>query len=290
MPVVDVQHHFYLDSYPTRSIEEHLTWMDSVGLDKAVLTNLLPQPSDGNLPFYQKMNQELISIARTYPDRLIPCPSIPIHDAKAARTELERLVSLANIQGALIRPIKGRIDRETLDPFYEKVCELGTTLLVHPIFREEPLSMLFEGNAYHLGASVGFMVDSTAAIGWLIFSGLLERFPQLKLLFHHLGGTAPFLLGRFEAIYEDSGAELPRRPTEYFKRLYFDTVCYASEPLELTLRLVGPDHLLFGTDFGCPTEGLVRPKETVRLIRELSISEEDKSKIFGGNAVSLGVG
>lgn len=287
MGTVDVQHHFYLESRPTKPVDEHLAFMEQHRLDMAILTNLLPEPDEKNISFYEKMNNELLQLSKIYPERFIPCPSIPIHSGKAAVEELDRVTNTHEVRCCHIRPLRGRIDRAELDPFYQKVTDLGIPILVHPTYRDPQLMELLEDNKFKLAASVGFMINTTVAIGWLIFSGLLERFPKLKLIFHHLGGTTPFLLGRLEAVYEESDAKIPKRPTEYFKKLYFDTVAYTQEPLELTCKLVGPDHLLLGTDYGCPTKGLVRPTEFIQMVNNLKVSEMDKERILGGNAMGL---
>lgn len=284
--VVDVQHHQHIMPYPAKKPEEEISFMDSHGINFAVITNQLPEASDSNIPLHQMTNDKLIETGKAWQNRLIPCPSIPTHSSRAAIDELERTCSLIDLKCAHIRPIRGRIDREELDPFYSKVCDMKIPLLVHPVYSAPPYDALFSG-ASPLGAGIGFVFDTTTAISWLMYSGLLDRFPKLKLVFFHLGGAVPFLLGRLEAVYEDGFKNAKKRPSDYLRMLYFDTVCYDREALEYTLKIVGSDRLLFGSDFGCPGKGLVQPELFLRNISSLNISESEKAKIIGGNAIEL---
>ncbi|MHB8567272.1 MAG: amidohydrolase family protein [Nitrososphaerales archaeon] len=288
MFLVDVQHHPRIVSITEKSPEQQLEFMNSFGCNLAVLTNQIPQAGDENgVALYRKLNDELFQLERAHPDRFVACPSIPTSESRLAMQELERVSSKSKIPAVAIRPIHGHIDLEDLDPFYEKVCDLNVPVIVHPSFEDSLYSGIFPKNKYLLGASVGFMIDTTVAISWLIFDGLLDRFPKLKILFHHLGGASPFLIGRMEAAFADSKAKISMHPRKYLKMLYFDTVAYDPEAIEYTCKLVGADHLLFGTDFGCPQNGLVRPKEFISSINSLKVSQEEKEGIFGRNAIRL---
>ena len=286
MVVIDVQQHPVAKELPLKRAEDHFAFMDKNGIDFALLSNNMPHPDDSNVPFFEKMNDAIIERAKSYPERFLACPAIPIHNSKAALHELERVNDVFELHALKITPVMGRIDNEELDPFYARVSELDVPVVVHPTFSEPPYKLLWS-EKFHLNAGIGFAIDSTIAIGWLAMSGFLDRFPKLKILIHHLGGAAPFALGRLEALYDECVPMANKRPTEYMRMLYFDTVCYDPAPLELTLNVVGPEHLMFGTDFGCPSRGLVDPERFTRQINGLDISREDKAKIFGENAARL---
>lgn len=286
MKIIDVQHHPLANGLPLKSAEDHLSFMEKHRIDFALLSCNMPHPEESNLSFFEKINDAVIQRANSYPEKFLACPSIPIHSSRAAVHELDRVKVATDLKAAKITPIMGRIDNEELYPFYERVSDLGIPLLVHPTFSETPYKSLWN-DKFHLDAGIGFAVDSTIATSWVIMSGFLDRFPKLKLVIHHLGGAAPFALGRLEALYDECSPKANKRPTEYMKMLYFDTVCYDYAALELSLNLVGPDHLMFGTDYGCPSNGLVNPPKFVRQIDSLKISNHDKENIFGGNAAKL---
>lgn len=283
---MDVQHHPLAKELPLKPVQDHFDFMDKNSIDFALLSNNMPHPNDSNIRYFQKMNDAVIDRSKSYPDRFLACPAIPIHSSKAALNELERVNEAFDLHGAKITPILGRIDYEELDPFYARICELDIPLLVHPTFSEAPYKSLWS-ERYHLNSGIGFAIDSTITVGWLIMSGLFDRFPKLKLLIHHLGGAAPFGLGRLEVLYDECHPKSNKRPSEYMKMLYFDTVCYDFAPLDLTLKMVGADHLMFATDFGCPSKALVDTPRFIRQINQLDISREDKAKIFGENASRL---
>lgn len=284
--IIDVQHHPLAKEPPLKKVEEHFSFMEKFGIDYALLSCNMPHPEDSNVPYFQRMNDAVIERANSYPERFLACPSIPIHSSRAALSELERLISATDLRAAKITPIMGRIDYEELDPFYEKLCNLDVPVLVHPTFSEVPYKSLWS-EKFHLNAGIGFAVDSTLAISWMIMSGFLDRFPQLKLVIHHLGGAAPFALGRLEVLYDECEPKASKRPSEYMKMLYLDTVCYDLAPLELSLKVVGADHLMFGTDYGCPSKALVDPPRFLSQINSLDISGEDKANILGGNAARV---
>ena len=200
MVVIDVQQHPVAKELPLKRAEDHFAFMDKNGIDFALLSNNMPHPDDSNVPVFEKMNDAIIERANSYPERFLACPAIPIHNSKAALHELERVNDVFELHALKITPVMGRIDNEELDPFYARVSELDVPLLVHPTFSEPPYKLLWS-EKFHLNAGIGFAIDSTIAIGWLVMSGFLDRFPKLKILIHHLGAaniTAEFNSRRLE--------------------------------------------------------------------------------------------
>lgn len=285
--LIDAQHHFrehnaYTDEPSSKPLEEHISDMDKNGIDMAVLSSQIRLAK--KVEDFRTLNNDLKDAQDKYPDRFIPLAIVPLNDELTSVEILEDAVSRLEINGVFIRPFQARIDHPWLWKFYEKVCELDVTVFVHPTY-PEPIKQYQQ---YHLGSAVGFMFSTTLAASYAIYSGLLEDFPKLRLVFTHLGGALPFLIHRIDNVYEISDSKIPKRPIEYFKRLYFDTMCYDQEPLNYLCKMVGPEKLLFGTDYGCPWMATaVNIPRSVNQVRKLGISEEDKRKIFGDNAAML---
>jgi len=135
----------------------------------------------------------------------------------------------------------------------------------------------------------------------MIFSGLLDRFPGLKVITHHLGGTVPFLESRIKGAYDQFGARtadedyaalartMKKHPHDYFRMFYADTALYGSPPaLECGLAFFGAGHILFGSDMPFDAEGGPRYiRETLRAIDEMTASAEEKRRILRDNALQL---
>ena len=281
---MDAQHHYYIEGFPIIDLRERLRVMDQFGIDMAVPTNPLRGTAD-NISNLRSYNDQLLALVEAHPERFIFCPTIPIYDEKAAFAELERVRSKAEVRAVFIQPINWRMDYPKLWPFYEHLADSRTPIIMHPVYMDLPLETVY--GSHQIGAAIGFPFNTTVTITWLLFSGLLESFPQLKIVLSHLGGSLPFLIGRLDAVYASGNDKLPKPPSEYLKLLYFDTVAYQKEPIEMTLRIVGPEKLVFGTDFTCPGKGFVKPGEFLGFIRSLDLSEEEKEGILGNNLAKL---
>jgi predicted TIM-barrel fold metal-dependent hydrolase len=210
----------------------------------------------------------------------------PIEDSLP---ELERCVKELGMKGCIVNPDpyeNGGTKAPPLGdrywyPLYEKLCELGVVGHIHATGSREP-----EREPYTLH----FINEETTATYGLVNSTVLDDFPDLKILVSHGGGAIPYQLGRF-----DSASV--RRPGGRFRdrmrKLYFDTVLYTPEALELLIKTIGPDHVLYGAE--CPGVGSAVNPDTgstfdniVPLIRRMEwLPEADKQKILEGNARKL---
>jgi aminocarboxymuconate-semialdehyde decarboxylase len=282
--IIDGQHHYYIEGFPIIEIKEHLRVMDQFGIDVAVLTNPL-RTTGGNLSTFRTTNDQLANVVKENPERFVFCPSIPIYDGKEALDELERARSKYEVRGVFIQPVNWRMDSPKLWPLYENLAESNTPVFMHPVYSDLPVEQIY--GTHSIGAAIGFTFNTSITITSLIFSGLLETYPELKIVLPHLGGSLPFVIGRLDAAYVPSEFKIPKPPSEYLKMIYVDTVSYEKEPIEMTLKVMGPKKLVFGTDFSCPGKGFVRPREFLNFIRELDLSEEEKKDILGNNLAKL---
>jgi aminocarboxymuconate-semialdehyde decarboxylase len=135
----------------------------------------------------------------------------------------------------------------------------------------------------------GFTLDTTMAVTGLIYQGILERFPRLKIIHPHLGGMFPYMVARVESTFlahsKDDGISLPEPPTTYYRRnVYIDAVSFHIPAMRCALDFVGSEHLLIGTDYAHPDGGA---DKVLRFIKDLRLSDEDNEKILWRNATKL---
>ncbi len=138
----------------------------------------------------------------------------------------------------------------------------------------------------NLANVVGFMFETTLAATRLVFAGIFERHPRLQMIFPHLGGLAPYLMGRIQWGYErfaPCNENLSAPPETYFKRFYYDTVCRNVPALRMALSMFGVDHVLFGTDIPFREDIDLQ----LRDLEELQLDAAEREAIDAGNAARL---
>jgi aminocarboxymuconate-semialdehyde decarboxylase len=173
-----------------------------------------------------------------------------------------------------------------LEPFWAELERRQMPFLLHPV-TAPGLDCMLE---LSLANIVGFMFETTLAAVRMVYGGVFERHPGLRMIFPHMGGTAPFLMGRIQWGYErfpTCSEHLSMPPEQYFKRFYYDTVSRNVHALRMGLDMFGVDHVLFGTD--------IPFREDIELqvhdLDELGLSPTDRAAIEFGNAASLlGIG
>jgi aminocarboxymuconate-semialdehyde decarboxylase len=140
---------------------------------------------------------------------------------------------------------------------------------------------------YWLMPLVGFLMDTTLAAAALVFSGVPERFPQIRWVLSHLGGAIPYLAERLDRGFEafaECRKNIQQPPTAYLKGFYFDTVNFDPRAIELAVAFAGAGQILAGSDYPHQIGSIGRMLESLKAIR---VSEEDRQKILGGNAAVL---
>jgi aminocarboxymuconate-semialdehyde decarboxylase len=234
----------------------------------------------------QTQNDAVSEAVARYPDRLVGMGIVPLQDTKLAVKELERLTGELGMPGIMIRSnMNGTyLGDRSLWPFWEAVEALDVLVFVHP---DQPIIGADKLGEYYLGNLVGNPIETTRSIADVVFSGLLEAYPKLKICFAHAGGTVPYIRGRFEHGYHvrtEPKAKIKRPPSEYIKLLYFDTITHWEPALEFLVNTVGADHVVVGSDY--PFD--MGPAEPVRFVEGVpGISAEDKKKILSENAIRL---
>jgi aminocarboxymuconate-semialdehyde decarboxylase len=203
---------------------------------------------------------------------------VPLQDTKMAIDELERLVTKlgligVNIPGSIGRA--GRIDEARLEPFYDRVEQLGIPLFMHPT--DVAFDEILEGYNGALYNSLGRVIDVSVAAYRLVLSGIMERHPNLKVFMSHAGGALPYQSGRMDK--NSKAAGLPRPPSTYIKRMYTDTVQPHALGVRFAVEYYGVDHILYGDDYPC-----WNPEGALKVFAEAGLSKEDHQKIFYDNA------
>ncbi|MFC1861705.1 amidohydrolase family protein [Chloroflexota bacterium] len=233
----------------------------------------------------KKVNDGINQMVSEHPDRFAGMATVPLQHPPTAIKELERAVNQLGMRAVEIGSnINGRnLDEPEFFPFFEKAQALSVLIFVHPcnVAGRERMSR------YHLSNLIGNPTDTALAIGSLIYGGILERLPQLTLCFSHAGGSMPYLIGRLDHGYKvrsECKSAIPKAPSEYFKRLYSDTIAHSQEGLLYLIQTIGSDKVLLGSDYPADMSD-PQPVATVGNLRQ--ISEQDKQRIWGENAARL---
>jgi aminocarboxymuconate-semialdehyde decarboxylase len=211
--------------------------------------------------------------------------TLPMQDPPAAARELERAIRELGLNGVEIGTnIDGKnLDDRSLAPFFAKVAELDVPIFVHSVNTLGADRL----DKYHLGNLIGNPTDDALAAASLIFGGVLEEFPSLKVFIAHGGGSCPFLRGRWEHgwhVRPEGKTHIKRPPSEYFSKLRFDTLTHYGPALNYLAETIGPERLMLGTDY--PFD--MSDTDQVKAIASLPhLSDAQKEMIYGGNAIEL---
>lgn len=274
-----------------------LAEMSAAGVDFQVLSIAPPMVFWADAALGREIcrvyNDELAAVVRAHPDKFAALAAVPLQDPPSAVRELERAVKTLGMRGCLVGSnIRGKdLDAPEFAEFFAALSELDAPAYVHPILPAGRERM----REYRLDILLGFPVDTTLAAARLVFGGVLERHPNLKLVLSHLGGTLPFLWGRLAAASETfEGVEkrIEGAAADYFRRFYLDTIAYAPDVLAFGARWAGADRIVFGTD--SPFFGEENLRDCLRLVRECpDLSDEDKRAILTetpGRLFGIGAG
>ena len=272
-------------------VEARLQAMDDAGVDVQLISSWIDltayalDPAPG-AEYSRLFNEILVDEAGKHPGRLMPLGTVPLQNPVGAAEELEYAVRDLGMAGVQIATTVDGTDLDTagLDPFWEAAEGLRCPVVIHPC---DPLPGVDLSRNF-LDNLVGRPAESTIAIAHLLFSGTLERYPELVICVVHGGGFIPYQLGRmqrgFDAVPHLAAQNLTRPPGELARLLYYDTVLHDPAPIAFLVDLVGSDHVVLGTDYPFPM-GDPRPVETVNSIPGLS--DEERNLILGGNVARL---
>ena len=249
----------------------------------------------------QKVNDEMAELVRKYPDRFtVGVATVSTGDIDSALKELDRAFNQLNLRGLQLRiPINRKpVDQPEFFPIYEKMCQYNLPIWWHPEGRVDLPN--YEGESeskYWIWHLWGLPFETTISMTRLIFGGVLNKYPNLKIITHHCGAMVPFFADRIRNHYnflemrnkKDFHHGLTEHPVEYFRKFYNDTAILGNpSALMCAYEFFGPDRLLFGTDVPFdPTLGDYGTGQTIKAIEQMNIPDTDKKKIFEDNARKL---
>jgi aminocarboxymuconate-semialdehyde decarboxylase len=232
---------------------ERIEMMDEIGVQTQVLS--VPSPSGYFLPpepaerLSRSVNTEFAEMCREYPGRFESLAILPLQDVDRALATLESAMFDLGMKGAMILTnVNGvPLDGARYEPFWEAANDLELLVHVHPTVPDAA-----HHDTYALAIAVGFFSETTLTIARLAYGGVFERYPRIRWVFSHLGGTLPFLLPRLDSYwrqFEDCREQCPKPPTEYAAGLMFDTASKHVPAIQCAVDTFGWNRLVFGSDY-----------------------------------------
>ena len=274
------------------SIDVRLRDMDRMGIDIQAVS---PAPfqyyywaePDLGASLAAQVNDRIASIVADHPDRFVGLGTVPLQNPQLAVMELERAVGSLGLRGIEICTNVNGLNLTDpqlgLEPFFKRVQELGVVLFMHP----NGFTHADRLTHHYLNNVIGNPLESTIAVSHLIFDGVMERNPRLKIVVAHSGGYLAHYWARMDHAHRaraDLRTVISRRPSSYLKRFYFDTITFDPDMLRHLITRWGAEHVLLGTDYPYDM-GEDDPLGLIASVKRLTRAERDA--IEGGNAAKL---
>jgi aminocarboxymuconate-semialdehyde decarboxylase len=268
-------------------VTERIAHMDAMGVDMQVLSSSLVQLSTywaeprESLRMERLLNDRMAAVVAANPKRLIGLGGVPLAAPALAVAELKRCMGELGLAGVGISTTARDMELgdAALRPFWEKAEELGAVVYIHPA-----------GNTgarfakWYLWNSIGQAFEEAMAIASLMYEGILDAFPRLKICISHGGGYMPYYMGRIARNYVEKPAtrvNMKKSPAEYLRMLYYDSCVYEPEVLEALVKRVGADRVVLGSDYP------VGEPKPVEFVKSCALTADEREKIIGVNAAQL---
>jgi len=269
--------------------ETRLRAMDAARVDLAIVTLTSPNvywgPPSVSLKASRLVNDDMAAQQRRYPERIRFMCSIPWQHPKLALQELKRACDELGAVGVMVLANISDLSliENKFNSIWREIDRRGLPVLVHP--SAPPGTKHLDVMKYNLIASTGFMFDTTLAVSRMIFDGFFDRYPKLKIIASHGGGTLPYIAGRLDICHANMPAcreRISALPSTYLRKIYYDSVVFQQESLELAIKVGGADNVLYGSDYphnigdmkGC-------------LARVDALPDQIRDKVRGGNAMRI---
>lgn len=272
-----------------RDIDYREEVLEAAGVDRQVLTFTSPgthaeEPARA-VELARGVNDAFARIVADRGARFTALGTLPLNDPKASIAEFERVTGQLGLAGAMLfSNVNGvALADERYWPLYETASERGAVLYIHPIHPVGVEAM----TEFWLMPLVGFCLDTTLAAAHLVFAGVPRRFPGIRWVLAHLGGTIPYLAERLDRgfhAFAECRLNLDRPPSEYLRRFWYDTVNFDPAALRLAIEFAGIDHILAGSDYPHQIGSIEGMKAS---LAQLGLDEHERAKIMGGNAAKL---
>ena len=274
------------------SIEVRLKDMDRMGIDIQAVS---PAPQQtyywtdpgGAQELARMVNERLAQIVSKWPDRFVALGTVPLQDSSLAVSELEHAVKKLGLRGVEINPSVNGMDltdpRLSLERFFAKAQELDSVIFMHPVGFTHGERLM----NHYFNNVIGNPLETTVAASHLIFDGVMERYPKLKVVLPHAGGYLAHYWARMDHAWKarpDCRTVIKKKPSSYLEKFYFDTITFDRTMLKNLVARYGADHVVLGTDYPYDM-GMEHPVDFIG--GTAGISASDKGKIMGGNAARL---
>jgi aminocarboxymuconate-semialdehyde decarboxylase len=234
-------------------VEGILAASDRAGIDRRVLS---PPPftyrywndPEASLGLCRLLNDATADAAASHPSRFLGLATVPLQDTALAIAELRRAYDDLGLSGVTLgtNVAGGNVSDGQLLPFLRAVAELNLPILIHPDFVPNP-----RVGDYYLINLIGMPVESAITMANMIFSGLFDMLPGLRVCFMHGGGMAPYVFGRWDKGWDvrpESRIDIDRRPTEYLDNIFCDTLTHSPDALAYLVDVMGANNVVIGTD------------------------------------------
>jgi predicted TIM-barrel fold metal-dependent hydrolase len=284
--------------------------LDKYGIDLQVVTsvpvmdsNILPGDAPAQLAYARALNDNMARMMEDSKGRLLTIGTIPLSSfEQGGRQEMERAIKSLGLKGVnLPSNINGKaLALPEFEPFWAHVAEMDIPVYIHPLNTAQNRTSERDYVIFH---SLGHPFETALTLCRLVFSGVIDRYPTLKIVNHHGGGMIPFFLGRINETYLDriddtyatenkkrrTDLVMPKPLFDYFSRFYVDTAIGGSVPaIRCTYEAFGADRLLFATDApNGPDKGEQRLADYPNILRSVGLSKAENEKIFASNARKL---
>ncbi|MBM4264025.1 MAG: amidohydrolase [Deltaproteobacteria bacterium] len=231
--------------------------------------------------FSRKQNEAIQDVVKKYPDRFVGFGSVPLQSVAESIAIAEEAKSMG-LKGLEIGNAVGDkpLDDPVFEPFFDAAQKLDLLLFVHPLEggldADDPLSPVL-GNVLH------FTFRTTLMVERMILKGMFVKYPNLRLCLSHGGGLLAFNIWRLDHSYglrADLKKVISQKPSEYLKKMYFDTIVHSAAALHYLVQVVGADRVVIGTDYPMGMGDF----ESVKKVLELNVSAQEREQILGGNA------
>ena len=261
--------------------EQRILDMDSMGIDVQVVSS--------NVSFYmydadvstttaiaRDCNNEIGEMIQEYPGRFSGLATLPMQDVPAAIAELERCMNQLDFKGAQINDhINGKtFDDPVFLPFWKAAEELGAVILTHQAGKT---TVSARTEKYHLPNSIGNLADRTVTFASLVFSGIMDKYPDLRICLAHGGGYTCFGIGRMDRgwqVRKEARLNISRPPSTYLNAFYYDCITHSEPALRMLIDTVGIDRVVLGTDY--PADMCIDwPPAWVLGLKSLTLEEKE---------------
>jgi aminocarboxymuconate-semialdehyde decarboxylase len=273
---------------PMTDYDLRIADMDAAGIDTAIVSLTCPSVFWGGETLSAElssfMNNDMAEAQGRFPGRIHFFATLPWEYPERAVAELKRAADLGAVGVMCLANIMGEpLTSPRLASIWSEIERLDLPVLVHPT--TPPGADAMDMAAYNLIANIGFMFDTTLAFVRMIYDGFLDRFPNLKLIASHGGATLPYLVGRLDQCWDNMPAcrvNTEAAPNAYLQRIWYDSVLYRPEALDLCLGVGGTDRVLYGSDY---PHNIGDMAGVLSLVDALPDATRDA--VRGGNALSL---